>query len=130
VLTIAATLYILYLAWKIATAPVGKLGNDASQVPSLASGLFLSLANPKAFAAIGAVYSGNVLVQNHVIADSLSKFAALFLVIVCVNTAWLAFGASFSRILTGQTSGKLANLAFALLLVGSVALALVPNLMH
>ena len=89
VLATAAALYILYLAWKIATAPVGKLGSETAQIPSFPSGLILSLANPKAFAAIGAVYSGHNLLDENVIADSLLKVAALVLVIVSVNTCLL-----------------------------------------
>jgi len=124
VLTVIAALYIVYLAWNIATAPVGTLIADNQGSPTFPSGLFLSLANPKAFAAIGAVYSGHSLVENNVFADSLSKIVALFLVIVCVNTAWLAFGASLSRFLSGPNTGRLANIGFALLLIVSVGFAL------
>ena len=65
ILTIAAAAYIVYLAWKIAFAPVGVTKATAEQVPSFATGLILALANPKAFAAIGAVYSSHTIVEGN-----------------------------------------------------------------
>ncbi|WP_306120862.1 MULTISPECIES: hypothetical protein [unclassified Roseitalea] len=42
-----------------------------------------------------------------------------------MNTAWLAFGAGFSRLLRHPRIGRAANIAFALMLLASVGLALV-----
>jgi len=120
VLTIVAAAYILYLAWKILTAPAGAATTDSQPAPSFISGFILAIANPKAFAAIGAVYSGHTLINNQLLSDSVTKILALTLVIVVVNTAWLAFGASFTRVLTDPKLGKIANILFALLLVASV----------
>ena len=76
-LTIAAAMYILYLAWKIASAPVGIAKVTTERVPSFSTGLILALANPKAFAAIGAVYSGHTVFAGNLIGDSIAKIAAL-----------------------------------------------------
>ncbi|SDG78947.1 LysE family translocator [Roseospirillum parvum] len=169
-LTILAGAYILYLAWKIATAPVGGLEPRAknrnhlvvpdfslrsalhlksragraksealrdshfarsalaprpAQAPSFVPGFSLAIANPKAFAAIGAVYAGHTLVADDPTVDALYKLVALTLVIVIVNTAWLAFGALFSRVLTNPVAGRAVNIIFAIMLVVSVGLALV-----
>lgn len=121
-LTLVGGAYILYLAWKIARAPVGGQDPDAPS-PRFATGLALAIANPKAFAAIGAVYSSHRLYEASLAADTFSKVLALTLVIVLVNSAWLAFGSSLSRFLRSPRSGRIANLVFALLLVASVALA-------
>lgn len=124
-LTLAATAYILYLAWKIASAPVGGAKTTTEQVPPFTSGLVLALANPKAFAAIGAVYSGHTVLEDNLIGDSAVKITALVLVIIIVNTAWLAFGTLFSRILTDVRLGRIANIAFAAMLIISVASVLI-----
>lgn len=116
--------YVVYLAWRIATAPVGRAGPATDRAPSFLPGLLLALANPKAFAAIGAVYSGRLLDADP-LADALAKVAALAVVIVVANTAWLAFGASFARLLGHPRLGRLANLAFAAMLLASVAFALI-----
>ncbi len=124
VLTVGAGLYILYLAWKIATAPVGPLSLRSEQAPAFVPGFTLAIANPKAFAAIGAVYSSHTLVMDDLMVDAVYKLVALALVIVIVNTVWLAFGATFSRLLTNPVAGRVANITFALMLVVSVGLAL------
>lgn len=123
-LTILAGTYILYLAWKIATAPVGPLALRSEHTPAFVPGFSLAIANPKAFAAIGAVYAGHTLVADNLTADTLSKLVALALVIVIVNTVWLAFGAIFSRMLTNPAIGRAANVLFAIMLVTSVGFAL------
>jgi len=123
-LTILAAIYIVYLAWKIATAPIGATDLSTKQAPDFISGFVLAIANPKAFAAIGAVYSSHTLSEVSLASDSILKMIALTIVIVIVNAAWLAFGSSFSRFLTNPKHGRIANVAFAVLLVTSVAFAL------
>ena len=125
ILTVAAAIYILYLAWKIASAPVGITKTTTEQVPSFTSGLILALANPKAFTAIGAVYSSHTVLAGNLIGDSVIKIAALTLVIIIVNTTWMAFGSSFSHILTDSRSGRIANIIFAVMLVTSIAFVLI-----
>ena len=124
-LSILAAIYILYLAWKIAKAPVGARAIEAEDVPRLWPGLALSLANPKAFAAIGAVYASHTLFEQSLISDTVAKVAALTFVIIVVNTAWLAFGSLFSNLLTHPRLGRIVNVSFAIMLVASVAMALI-----
>ena len=59
--------------------------------------------------------------------DLVAKVTALIFVIVVVNTAWLAFGSAFSRFLSEPKIGRAANIAFAIMLVASVALALIGD---
>lgn len=124
VLTVVAAAYILYLAWKIAAAPIGVSAQGAEDAPALWPGLILALANPKAFAAIGAVYAGQTLFAENLMMDTAAKIAALVVVIIIVNTAWLGFGSLFSRLLSHPRIGRVANIAFAIMLVASVGLAL------
>ncbi len=122
-LTIAAALYILYLAWKIATAPVGAaLARETP--PRFVVGLALALANPKAFAAFGALFAGHPLLPDDPAADAVLKVAALTLVILVSCSAWLAFGAAFARVLGDPVVGRWINRLFAVMLIASVALSL------
>ena len=127
ILTVCAALYILYLAWKIATTPVGCKPTFENKPPAFSSGLLLALANPKAFAAIGAVYAGHTLIGGDLVADSLAKIGALTLVIMVVNSAWLGFGSSFSLLLSNPRSGRVANVIFAIMLIASVAIVLIAG---
>jgi len=126
-LTLAAAAYMLFLAYRIATAPLATKGSVTARGPSFWSGILLSLANPKAYAAIGAVYSSRTLIQGSLVLDTGVKIIVLALVIGVVNSAWLLFGSTFSRVLRGRRSGRIANLVFAGLLVLSVAWAFFSN---
>ncbi|WP_417805814.1 LysE family translocator [Thalassospira lucentensis] len=140
ILTVLATIYILYLAWKIATAPV-KPARSADNIsadklaqphetsaPDFRGGVLLAIANPKAFAAMGAVYASHHIVQNAVWLNNTLKITALTLVIVLVNTTWLIFGAGFSRLLSDPRAGRAINILFALMLIASVSTALLSLL--
>ena len=123
VVMVLAAAYFLYLAWRIAMAP--PLTDDHSQrrAPTFIAGLALSLVNPKGYAAMAALYSGFVLVPHRVGADVAVKMAVLTLIIVAVNVAWLLAGAGLTRFFREPRSNRLINVAFAVLLVASVALA-------
>jgi threonine/homoserine/homoserine lactone efflux protein len=123
VLSVAALCYILYLAYRIATAPILTQDAAAETAPSAIGGLLLAIANPKAFAAIGAVYASVVIVPGQPGLDASLKVAALFGVIVIVNSSWLALGAVLARLLRHPRSGRAINIFFAALLVLSVVMA-------
>lgn len=126
VLAVAAGAYVLYLAWRIATAPVGAAALRAEAAPpGFFAGYLLAVANPKAYAALGALYAGHRLLADAPVADAAAKLAALGLVIVVVNGGWLCFGSAFRAVLADPRRGRVANILFAAALVASVAAALV-----
>ncbi len=124
VVTVAAAIYFVWLAWRIATAP--PLGDEAGQrqPPSLAGGLALSLVNPKGYAAMAALFSGFVLLSGRVALDAALKIAVLTVVITAVNVAWLMSGALMTRWFRDPRSNRIINVIFALLLLASVPLAI------
>ena len=122
VIVALAGAYIVYLAWKIASAPPPSPEHRADDAPPIYGGLLLAIANPKAYAAIGAVYSSATLVAEP-LADAAAKVIVLGLVIVAVNSGWLVFGAGIAGLLRRPRSGRVLNLAFAVLLVASFALS-------
>lgn len=123
-LALLAGLYILYLAWRIATAPVAARALPDAAPPRFLPAYLLAIANPKAFAAIGAVYAGHTLLPGTPLADALAKIAALLPMIVLCGGAWLLLGAVFSRALAHPVLGRAVNIGFALMLLVSVGLAL------
>jgi threonine/homoserine/homoserine lactone efflux protein len=123
-ITVAAAAYILYLAYRIATAPVGAAAMSAARAPAFPGGYLLAIANPKAYAALGAVYAGNTVTIAGLLLDTVAKILTLAILILAVNTAWLLFGAAFARYLRHPTIGRATNVAFAALLVLSVAVAI------
>jgi threonine/homoserine/homoserine lactone efflux protein len=114
--------YVLYLAVRIATAPPLS-ATGAARAPSLAGGFLLAAANPKAWLAIAAVYSGQSLGLGPG-AEAAVKVAALSAMIVAIHAAWLMAGASLSRTLSDPVLSRRLNLAFAAILVVSTVAAL------
>lgn len=120
-----AALYFLWLAWRIATAPPLSEEGARGEPPTVAAGLLLSLVNPKGYVAMAALYSGFTLLPERLAADAALKLVVLTLVIGAVDVAWLLAGAVLTRFFRDPRSNRVINLAFALSLVGSVALAFV-----
>jgi threonine/homoserine/homoserine lactone efflux protein len=132
VVTALAAAYFLYLAYRIATAPPLKQAveaqatdgtGSATSAPRWYEGFGLSLVNPKAYAAMAALFSGHVLVEGSQLADSLWKAGLLILTICVVNTAWLFAGAAMTSALQNPRTSRIVNIAFAILLLLSVAYA-------
>ncbi len=122
VITALAIIYFLYLAWKIATAPaIGELESTDASPPRLIDGIFVTLANPKAYAAMAALFSGYVLIAGNPLVDGLWKAALILGVIIIVNVLWLMTGAELARHLRSPRAARAVNIAFALLLLASVA---------
>jgi threonine/homoserine/homoserine lactone efflux protein len=123
VLIAGSAVYMLYLAWQIATAP--PLGD--TQAPAAAPGVWagfgLAIANPKAYVAIAAVFAGTSL-SSSATTDMLAKLLTLTLMIVLIHLGWLLAGASFAGVLRDPGRSRIANIAFALALVASVVLPL------
>jgi threonine/homoserine/homoserine lactone efflux protein len=120
----AAAAYFAYLAFRIATAPPLAEGAGSERRPSFAGGLFLSLVNPKGYAAMAALFSGFVLVRERLALDAVLKAAVLLAIMLAVNVAWLLLGAALTRLFKNPRSNRAINVAFAVLLIASVAAAL------
>jgi threonine/homoserine/homoserine lactone efflux protein len=119
---IAATAYIAFLAWKIATAPPLTQAQSA-RPPSFGTGLFLGVGNPKSYAAMSALYSGFMLAADRPLLDVALKMLVLFAMVVPVNVTWLFLGSVLTRRLRDPAASRAINIGFAVLLVASVAFA-------
>ncbi|MBN9222967.1 MAG: LysE family translocator [Mesorhizobium sp.] len=123
VLTVASAAYILYLAFKIATAPpLAARETDAARPTGLA-GFLLAVANPKAYVAIAAVFAGASLGQGGAGLGLWLKLVVLAGMIVVIHAVWLLAGAAFARFLRRPLASRIINLVFAATLVLTTALA-------
>jgi threonine/homoserine/homoserine lactone efflux protein len=123
VVTLAAA-YFVYLAIRIAMAPPLTETSEQRSPPSFAAGVFLSLVNPKGYAAMAALFSGFVLARERLALDVAVKFAVLAAIIVSVNLAWLTAGAALTRFFREPKTNRVINVTFAVLLIASVGVAL------
>lgn len=124
VAAVAAAAYFVYLAFRIATA--APLSAEAGQrrPPSFAAGMLLSLVNPKGYAAMTALFSGFTLAQGGFVLDIAAKLGLLTMIIGAVDLGWLLAGAALTRLYRDPAANRAINIAFALLLLASAALAL------
>jgi threonine/homoserine/homoserine lactone efflux protein len=114
--------YILWLACQVATAPPPGAQTEPAAAPSLAGGILLGVANPKAWVAIGAVFTSIRLTDNAA-TDAAAKIAVLSVMIVVIAAAWLIAGASLAPMLRDPHRARIINTALAAALVGATALA-------
>ena len=122
-ISLVAGAYFIYLAFRIATAPPLKEAAEPERDPKWTEGVFLSLVNPKAYAAMGAMFSGFVLVISDPLIDSLLKAGVLMATIITVNVGWLYAGSALTDFLKHDQYRKVINLTFAGLLIVSVVIA-------
>jgi threonine/homoserine/homoserine lactone efflux protein len=115
--------YILWLAYRVATAPPVRAGEATGRPPSLAAGTLLGVANPKAWVAIAAVFTGTRLAASAT-TDAAAKVAVLSAMIVVIMTSWLLIGASFAPLLRDPRRARILNVCLAVALVAATALAI------
>jgi threonine/homoserine/homoserine lactone efflux protein len=124
-LTLGSAIYILYLAARIATAPPLSAQDADARAPSFAAGFLLAIANPKAWFAIAAVFTGSMLVETSREFDAFLKTAVLTVMIVIIHLFWMLGGVSLTGFLGDPLRSRIANILFGLILVGTTALALI-----
>jgi threonine/homoserine/homoserine lactone efflux protein len=122
VLIVISAVYILWLAYHVATAPPPAAQTAASDAPSLVGGLLLGVANPKAWVAIAAVFASAHLADTAT-TDAAAKIAVLTVMIILINTTWLIVGASLAPLLRDPGRARIINTALAAALIGATALA-------
>lgn len=125
VVTAAAALYFVWLAWRIATAPPLTEAEGDRRPPTFTAGLGLSLVNPKGYAAMAALFSGFTLLRRQLALDAAAKIVLLALLIAAVNIAWLLLGAAMTRFFRNPRTNRIVNVVFAVLLLASVTLVVV-----
>lgn len=124
--TVAALLYFVYLAWKIAMAPPLAEAGPERPAPSIADGLLLSLVNPKGYAAMLALFASHTLIAASLLSDAALKIAVTMAIIVFVNVIWLYVGAALARTFRSPRANRIINITFAVLLLASAAM-LIPH---
>jgi threonine/homoserine/homoserine lactone efflux protein len=120
VLKVAGSAYMLWLAWKIATAQGGGDADSRSRRPlTFWQAAAFQWVNPKGVViAIGAVA---LYVRPDRALTDLAVLLAIFSIATLLSTiTWSVFGAALSRILREPRRARIFNIVMAVLLVASI----------
>jgi threonine/homoserine/homoserine lactone efflux protein len=83
-------------------------------------GLFLAVANPKAYLAIGAVYAKAVLAPSSALTDAVLKCVILSAAIIVIHVIWAVAGSALTGLLHSPKASRVVNLILAAALIGVV----------
>lgn len=114
----ASVAYLLYLAWKIATAAPPKEGAHKGAPITFVQAALFQWVNPKAWA------MALTAIAVYAPSKTLAAIVAVALVFGAINLpsvgSWAALGQQMRRVLTNPARLRVFNAAMALLLVGSL----------
>ena len=126
VMTIAATIYLIYLAWKIASSPVGETAQASNGAhASPAAGFLLGVTNPKAYLAFASLLASYTLIKGSVREDTLTKWFLLVAVMIVVDIIWLYVGAFLRGLMLSPNSERVLNVTLGLTVLIAAGLAFV-----
>lgn len=119
VLTGVSILYILYLAYSIATAaPIND--EQAAVIPGLGAGFVLGAGNIKAYAAFAALLGSFTLGVTPAWEQG-TKAAICLLVCIVFDFLWLFAGSKLRKLFIHPTASRVLNVIFAVLMIATVA---------
>ena len=118
--------YLLYVAFKIANAPVANKNNSENVgLPTMLDGFILNLLNPKAYAAFFAIFSQFLIPFDSVITSYTVTALISFSIAVIVDFIWVLLGRSLRNVFESEKSAKAIRLVFALIIVFLVVLSFI-----
>ena len=128
VLMVLSTLYLLYLAARIAFAGSRIAFIEAQSEPGIMAGVVLQPINPKAYAVSTALFSGFALYPDAFWRELLWKLVILHLIWVPIHVGWVWAGGALKSLDLPQRTQRWINIAMALSMVLVVVLAVLSQL--
>ena len=117
-LNILATAYLMWLAWRVASAPV-----PANRAPMEKGAFLLGIANPKAYFAFASLMGSFRLIPIAEV-DAAAKWILCVAFMMIVDLAWLWAGALVRNIRLGPRAERAANVAMGCLILAACAASL------
>lgn len=127
ILLVLSLVYLLYLAFRIATAGAKIAFIESSREPGIFAGITLQLINPKAYAVNTTLFTGFPFFADALAWETILKFALLNAIWIPVHFLWLAAGIMIKRLELSPRIQFRINLMMAVAMLAVVALALFAN---
>jgi threonine/homoserine/homoserine lactone efflux protein len=124
VLLFASVGYLVYLAWRIASAD-SVIGFKPAKTPlGFRNGLVLQFINPKAYVVGATLFSGFTFMPDTPVVEVVVKLLLFNAIWVPVHLIWLGAGGKLGSMNLNQRTGRVINIgmAISLLVVAFVAL--------
>jgi threonine/homoserine/homoserine lactone efflux protein len=122
-MNIGATIYLLYLSYAIATAPVGAQAQSRRSFSPWA-GLWLGITNPKAYLAISSLLASPMRLAATQRSELELKSILIMTVIVVVDIVWLWIGVVLRRTQLSPAGERIMNVAMGVTIVIATACSL------
>ncbi|MBW9053720.1 LysE family translocator [Rhizobium mesosinicum] len=126
VMAVAASLYLVWLSWNIASAPVGADLSVARREtsPTLAGGVVLGLTNPKAYIAFASLFAAYRLSQDGAL-DMQAKWTLCVFIMIVVDIFWLWLGVVLGKVKLEPSSERALNICFGLVILAAAIVSLI-----
>ena len=119
-------LYVGYLAYKVATAPVAASDDWVPETPpGFIEGFIVNLLNPKVYAVFLALFSQFLLPLQNELTSVAATGAVAYGIAILVDIAWLGLGNGLRPVFQHPKWSRVVRVLFGLLMVGAVLFAYV-----
>ncbi len=124
-MTIAATVYLVWLAYVIATAPLtgGPDQGERAVSSSVGGGFLLGATNPKAYLAFMSLMASYAIVPRHPPIDASLKWLLCVAVMIGVDLIWLWLGAMLGMVRITPMAERTMNVTMGATILLTAALA-------
>ena len=125
-MTMAATVYLIYLAYRIASSPVGETAPASNgSHASPAAGYLLGVTNPKAYLAFASLLTSYTLIKGSARQDTFTKWVLLVAVMIVVDIVWLYAGVVLRGLALSPSRERMLNVTLGLTVLIAAGLAFV-----
>ena len=110
-MSILATIYLVYIAYQIAVAPVGLSDGSSHRTTEATSlgGFLLGITNPKAYVAFVTLMASSSIAGANASLDAVLKWLICVVVMIVVDLAWLGVGVGLRRAGLGASAERALN---------------------
>ena len=123
VLVVISTLYLVYLAIRIATAGSTIAFITSDTPPSAWNGITLQLINPKAYVVNTALFTGFPFANTTYLNEMLLKCLLVNIIWIPIHLLWLSLGIGIEKLSLPASTQRIINMGMALALLTVVSLA-------
>jgi threonine/homoserine/homoserine lactone efflux protein len=123
-LLLASLVFLLYLAFRIATSGARIAFIETDRPLGFLSGMTLSVINPKAYAVATTLFGGFAILPGNLFLEPVIKITLFASISLPIHFLWLYLGASLKRLGLSNRAMRTINIGMALAMLAVVGLAL------